>query len=105
MSFKEFVVQDLQAFINADEFATAHNIDGRTLNVIVDNDRLIQRSKKEFDGITVGELLYFVEVSAFGSERPKPRNSQNFDKRLMYVFDVREYDGIYEIILSQNRGE
>ena len=105
MSFKEFAAYDMQTFFNTNEFAEAHNIDGRTINVIVDNDRLMERSKKEFDGITVGELLYFVKVSAYGTERPKPRESQMFDKRLMYIFDVREFDGIYEIILSQNRGE
>jgi hypothetical protein len=53
----------------------------------------------------VGELLYFVPVSEFGTVKPKPRDAQKFDNKLMYVFDVREDDGMYEIILSQNRGE
>lgn len=105
MNFKDFANQDLQTFINADEFAAIHTIDGRPLNVIVDNDRLMERSKKEFDGISVGELLYFVSVSDYGDVKPKPRDSQKFDKRQMYIFDVREDEGMYEIILSQNRGE
>ncbi len=105
MNFKDFSNQDLKTFVNSDEFADTHTIDGRILNVIVDNDRLMERSKKEYDGISVGELLYFVEVSAFGAAKPKPKDAQRFDNKLLYIFDVREDLGMYEIILSQNRGE
>ncbi|HEX9061995.1 MAG TPA: hypothetical protein VF941_17600 [Clostridia bacterium] len=98
--FQDQVINDIKIFFA--DFATQHIVNGKTMDVIVDNDQLMQRSKKEFDGISVGELLFYVKVSDFG---PKP--SQNsiikFDKKLMAVFDVREVDGIYEIILQQNR--
>lgn len=102
--FKEFIEKDLDAiFFNLDEFAEPHNINGRILNVIVDNDRLMQRSKKEFDGISIGEILYYVKASDYG-EKPEQGTPQIFDDRQMYVFDVREDCGVYEIILQQNRG-
>lgn len=94
---------DLSAFFNADEFADTHNIDGRDLVVVVDNDRLKERSKKEYDGISVGEILYFVKAADFG-ERPEEGTPQIFGGRQMYVFDAREDMGMYEIILKQNRG-
>jgi hypothetical protein len=103
MSFKDQVQSDLTVFINDDEFAEPHVIDGRTINVIVDNDRLKERSKKEYDGISVGEILYFVKVEDFG-EHPEQGTPQIFDGRPMYVFDCREDDGMYEVILQQNRG-
>ncbi|WP_422447808.1 hypothetical protein [Thermoanaerobacterium sp. DL9XJH110] len=103
MSFKDIIQSDLNVFFNLDEFAETHTIDGRPLNVIVDNDRLQQRSKKEYDGISVGEILFYVKASDFG-ERPEQGTPMVFDGRQMYVFDCREDDGVYEIILQQNRG-
>lgn len=105
-TLKDLLVSDLDVFVNSDEFAEPHLIDGRTINVIVDNEHLINRSKKEYDGITVGEILYFVKVSEYGPKKPRARDAQTFDGRLLYIFDVRGEDtGMYEIILSQNRGE
>ena len=102
-SFKDYLQQDLNIFFNPDEFGEVHKINGRDLTVIIDNERLMERTKKEFDGISIGELLYFVKASDYG-ERPTIGKAQKFDKRQMYVADVKDSDGIYEIILSQNLG-
>lgn len=104
MSFKEQIQADLDLIFSFDEFAEPHKIDDRTLYIIVDNDRLMRRSKKEYDGISVGEILYYVKKEDYG-ERPAEGTPQLFDGRLMYVFDCREDSGIYEIILRQNRSE
>lgn len=104
MGFKDTVTQDIAIWFNTSEFAEPHKIDDRTLNIIVDNDRLMRRSKKEYDGISVGEILYYVKKEDYG-ERPAEGTPQLFDGRLMYVFDCREDSGIYEIILRQNRSE
>lgn len=103
MSVRDQIQSDLDLFFSTDDFAGPHTIDGRTINVVIDNDQLTRRSKKEYDGITVGELLYFVKAEDFG-ERPEQGTPQIFDGRQMYVFDCREDDGMYEIILQQNRG-
>lgn len=104
MNFKEMLQEDINIFLNADEFAEPHKIDNRTLDIVVDNDELMERSKKEYDGISVGEVLYFVNAYDFG-EIPEENTPQVFDGRMMYVFSAREDNGIYEIILRQNRGE
>ena len=101
--FKDYLQQDLETFFNPDEFGEIHRINGRELTIVVDNERLMERTKKEFDGISIGELLYFVKASDYG-ERPTIGKAQKFDKRQMYVADVKDSDGIYEIILSQNLG-
>lgn len=103
MSLKKQIQADLNLFFNTDDFADTHLINGRPLNVVVDNDQLTKRSKKEYDGISVGEVLYFVKAEDFG-ERPEQGAPQIFDGRQMYVFDCREDNGVYEIILQQNRG-
>ncbi|MCR4442148.1 MAG: hypothetical protein QHH10_08245 [Peptococcaceae bacterium] len=104
MGIKDDLNKDLGVFFNTDELAEQHIIDGRPLNIIIDNDRLMQRSRKEFDVISIGEILYFVKKVDYG-ERPREGAPQVFDGRLMYVFSCREDGGIYEIILQQNRSE
>jgi len=101
--FMDYVLSDLNTLINSDEFAEIHNVDGKDVSVIVDNDKLQERSKKEFDGLSVGELLYFAKVSDL-AKKPMQDSVQLFDKRPYLVFNVREDNGLYEIILQQNRG-
>lgn len=104
MNFKDTVLNDINnVFFNAAEFAESHEIDGQTVNCIVDNDRLIERSKKEFDGIYVGEMLIYVKVSDIPREL-KQNMPLMVDKKQMFIFSVREDDGIYELILSRNAG-
>ncbi|EGW39166.1 hypothetical protein [Desulfosporosinus sp. OT] len=102
MGFKEQLILDLDTLMSSDEFSETHTIDGRELTVLVDNDQLKERSKKEYDGISVGEILFFVKASDYG-ELPEAETPLIFDKRQMYVFNAREHMGMYEIILSQNR--
>ena len=101
-NFKDLLQQDLNTFFNPDEFGEMHNIDGKEVNVIVDNDKLQERSKKEFDGLSVGELLYYVKVSDL-IKKPIQDAPQLFDKKPYLIFNVREDNGVYEIILQQNR--
>jgi hypothetical protein len=103
MSFKNIILNDLNVIFNPDEFSDVHNINGRPMTIIIDDDQLTKRSKVEYQGISVGEVLYFVNAAEYGVI-PKQEEYQEFDGRPMYVFDAREDDGIYEIILHQNRG-
>ncbi|KPU42163.1 hypothetical protein OXPF_39420 [Oxobacter pfennigii] len=102
MNLKDIIENDVQnLFFNLNEFAELHNINNRELVVVVDNDQLIKRSKKEYDGISVGEILYFVRAADYGNP-PKVDEIQIFDNQSMLVFDVRISDGVYEIILKRN---
>ncbi len=100
-NFKDYLQSDHQVFFNPDEFGEISQINGRNLTVVEDEDRLAERTKKEFDGISIGELLYFVKAVEYG-EKPEIGEAQRYGKRQMYVTDVKESSGIYEIILSQN---
>lgn len=47
MNFKETINKDLQhVFFNTNEFAEQHTLNGISVEVIMDNDRLKERSKK-----------------------------------------------------------
>lgn len=104
MGFKDAITQDIRVFINLDEFAENHVIDGVLLPVIIDNEKLQERSKKEYDGISVGEILFYINTTSL-NKKPKIGSPMIFDDKLMYVFDCREDMGMYEIILQQNRSE
>lgn len=100
---KDFIETDMKVFFNLDEFAVTHVIDGRQLDIVIDNDQLKELNKKEYDGISIGEILYYVKAIDYG-KRPEQGTLQIFDGRQMYVLDSKEDNGIYEIILQQNRG-
>ena len=45
MTFKETIRSDISAvFMNTEEFATVHNVNGKDIPVVVDNNELIERS-------------------------------------------------------------
>ena len=96
---KDQFTSDLDFFFNSDEHASEHNIDGNIIIVIEDNDQLVKRSKLEYSGVIVGDLLYYAKVSDFLT-RPKPDEVQTYDGNPYTVFDCRDDEGVYEIILK-----
>lgn len=104
MSFKDVIANDINnIFFNADEFGENHVLGKDSILCIIDNDRLKERSKKEYDGISVGELLLFAKTSDINMNLRQDMPIV-FDGRQMKIFDIREDMGVYEIILSQNLG-
>lgn len=103
-SFKDILNNDMATFFSLDEFSTIHRIDGKKINIVIDENRLMERNQKNFQGLSVGEILYFVKADDFG-ELPEQGTPQNFDGKRMYVLDAKEDNGIYEIMLQQDRGE
>ena len=104
MDFKTLINEDLKnVFFNSLELAEEHKINGIAVEVIIDNDRLKERSQKEYDGLYIGELLFFVPV-----EKVPIKLKQNmplvFDGKQTYIFSLREDMGMYEVILNQNTG-
>jgi hypothetical protein len=97
--FKDIIHNDLSTFFNSDEFSDAYNIDGSDTNVIVDEDRLQHRTKVEYDGISVGNILYFVKAEDYRGNL-KTDEPQSFEGIPCLIFDIRQDSGIYEIILK-----
>jgi hypothetical protein len=59
--FKDYIAKDLDVFFNPEEFSESHKINGKDITVVIDNDQLKERTKKEYDSITVGEIQTFVD--------------------------------------------
>lgn len=102
VNFKDQLKKDLDTFLNIEEFGEDHVVDRRKLSVVIDSERLKERTKKEYEGIYIGDLLYFVTANDYG-KIPRIDDTQIFDNKLCTISDVKESMGIYEIILEFNR--
>lgn len=102
---KDYFSSDMAVFFNAGEFSGIHLIDNIEKVITIDNEKIKEVSKATNQGISLGEILYSIPVVDYGNKMPRIGDSQIFDKKLMYITSVNEDMGIYEIILSQNRGE
>lgn len=102
MDFKEQIKKDLDTFFDFDEFAEEHIVNKRKLDIIIDNETLKERTKTEYEGIFVGDILYFVKAQDYGLP-PKAEELHFLDGRQYKVFDVNIQNGVYEIILQSAR--
>ena len=102
-SFKEQVLVDLQnTFIDIDTFGEVHNVEGKDIKVVFDDDKLVQRQGGAELGVAESDLLLF----ALSSDLPPkkgPGSAINIDGREYVVNDWREDMGLSTVTLTQNR--
>lgn len=101
MGFKDIVAKDIGVFLNPDEFGEEHEIDGKAIMVIVDNNEQIEREKRvtsNAEGVYLKEVLFYVSQEALGN-LPVVGRVMRFDKKSYIVTDAIDEDGIYSISL------
>ena len=98
-SFKEVMKDDVNnTFMNVDEFADTHTVDGKKIPVLVDDNEIIEREKKmksNMDGV-------YVKADDFG---PLPAIGRQivFDGKRYMVTDSTDEGGVYAITMEANR--
>jgi hypothetical protein len=100
--FKAQIAADTATFLNLDEFADSHEIDGRIITVLVDEEELQTRkssSSNPTDGIYDAVLLFYAKKADF-PERPVIGKPMQFDDRTLKVADVQEDAVMYTITLK-----
>ena len=103
MGFKEQIHKDLDAvFFNVDEFAEPHRIEGRTVAVIVDSDRLTNLKKGQILGLVEADMLILGKESDFPRDL-EPGRLLNVDGRELLVMNSGRDMGLVEVALSQSR--
>ena len=110
MSFKELVEQDNRTvFMNLDEFADIHVINGKEMLCIIDNNEMIDREKRYqykrslyADGVYLKEVLLYVKAEDFGP-LPAVGRSLTLDKKSYIISDAIDEGGIYSISLEANK--
>lgn len=110
MMFKEYIQQDINnTFINDTEFASEVTINGVVVTVVEDKDQLLYRIKKNYDGLIIGDILFYIGEDEY-KKIPKLSPIPSVDEALSYngkpctITDVNSQNGVYEIIIQKVGG-
>lgn len=105
-AFKDLLRADIDnVFMNTDEFAAEHTVNGKKMPVSVDNNELIDRAKKaksNMDGLYVKSTLIYVKAKDFGP-LPQVGAALTLDGKTYRVTDATNEDGLFSIHLEANR--
>lgn len=102
VSFKEQIQNDLDAvFLNLEEFAELHRIEGAQIAVVVDNDKLNQLKKGQILGLVEADMLLMGRETDFPANL-EPGRLLNVDGRELIVENSGKDMGLVEVALRQN---
>lgn len=102
-AFKDIVQQDvLRTFLNADEFADVHLVNGKLMPILIDTNEQIEREKRmshHIEGVYQDEFLAYVSSAEYG---PLPAQGSyiDIDKKKYRVIDAVEEDGVFSLTLA-----
>jgi hypothetical protein len=106
MPFKQLLADDIgDVFLDLDEFATKHTINGQSVDCVTDEDVSLKRGSRQsedFDGIYARRLTVFVRESDIGY-RPERDQKMAVDGEWYMVVDCAADAGMLEIHLGANR--
>ena len=103
-NFKQMAFDDISSlFMNPDEFAEEHDVNGKKMLVIVDSMEAERRTRKQFeklriDGISVNVILIYVPRKVFG-QAPAQGRRLMLDGRPYVVEDAIDEGGVLSIEL------
>ncbi len=105
--FKDAVLSDVKnVFLNPEEFGEYHMVSGRRMCIIIDENELTEREKKQFgrgrDGVYKKSLLFYVAAEDFGP-LPSPEQFLVLDGKKYVITDANDEKGIYSICLEAGR--
>lgn len=106
MSFKDQIKQDLSdVFLNLDEFADFHRIEGKEVPVVIDSDMLEKLSKigdNRIHGMDEADMVIMGKASDL-PENLDPGRLLNLDGREVIVVTTTSEMGLVQIAVRQNR--
>nr|UVY64389.1 MAG: ATP-binding sugar transporter [Bacteriophage sp.]UWF97440.1 MAG: ATP-binding sugar transporter [Bacteriophage sp.]UWI30448.1 MAG: ATP-binding sugar transporter [Bacteriophage sp.] len=106
MSFKDQIKQDLSdVFLNLDEFADIHRIEGKEVPVVIDSDMLEKLSKigdNRIHGMDEADMVIMGKASDL-PENLDPGRLLNLDGREVIVVTTTSEMGLVQIAVRQNR--
>ena len=106
MSFKDQIKQDLSdIFLNLDEFADLHRIEGKEVTVVIDSDIMAKLSKigdNRIHGMDEADMVIMGNASGL-PENLDPGRLLNLDGREVIVVTTTSEMGLVQIAVRQNR--
>ena len=103
MSFKDDILADLdEVFLNLDEFAEEHTIEGKKISVVMNHDQLETLKEGQILGLVEADVVIFAKVEDLPLDLD-PGRPLNVDGREMIVVKAYRHMGLAEVALRQNR--
>lgn len=106
MGFKDQIKQDLSdIFLNLDEFADLHRIEGKEVPVVIDSDIMAKLSKigdNRIHGMDEADMVIMGKASDL-PENLDPGRLLNLDGREVIVVTTTSEMGLVQIAVRQNR--
>ena len=106
MSFKDQIKQDLSdVFLNLDEFADLHRIEGKEVPVVIDSYIMAKLSKigdNRIHGMDEADMVIMGKASDL-PENLDPGRLLNLDGREVIVVTTTSEMGLVQIAVRQNR--
>lgn len=106
MSFKDQIKQDLSdIFLNLDEFADLHRIEGKEVPVVIDSDIMAKLSKigdNRIHGMDEADMIIMGKASDL-PENLDPGRLLNLDGREVIIVTTTSEMGLVQIAVRQNR--
>ena len=106
MSFKDQIKQDLSdIFLNLDEFADLHRIEGKEVPVVIDSDIMAKLSKigdNRIHGMDEADMVIMGKASDL-PENLDPGRLLNLDGREVIVVTTTSEMVLVQIAVRQNR--
>ena len=106
MSFKDQIKQDLSdIFLNLDEFADLHRIEGKEVPVVIDSDIMAKLSKigdNRIHGMDEADMVIMGKASDL-PENLDPGRLLNLDGREVIVVTTTSEMGLVQIAVRRNR--
>ncbi|MFY0521017.1 hypothetical protein ACOMCU_24810 [Lysinibacillus sp. UGB7] len=104
-TFKDFMIKDLDVFFNIDEMAEEHELEGETLNLVVENN-LEDITGFGIEQLNVAQEMFkhykTILVKATDFYIPKIDRLIVLDGEEYYVEKTGEEMGIIQIVVSAN---
>jgi hypothetical protein len=106
VSFRDQIKQDLSdVFLNLDEFADLHRIEGKEVPVVIDSDIMAKLSKigdNRIHGMDEADMVIMGKASDL-PENLDPGRLLNLDGREVIVVTTTSEMGLVQIAVRQNR--
>lgn len=98
-AFKDAIAKDIAAFLNIDEFADRHNLNGRDVVCLVDKDLTDpykQTVSSPLQGVFVNTITIYVKPEDM-ERRPVENELLHLDGEMYFVANVSDEAGLYVI--------
>lgn len=102
MNFKDQLKKDMKnVFFNTGEFAEIHNVSGKDVPVIIDDDLFKEKYKTvETEGVVISGKVIFIQKEHLKGE-PKTGRNLKIDGKDYEIMDVSLKNNMYEIDLQK----